>query len=74
MCTSRVLFPQALVGGCRFLTSVSLLGAPHLSNAALMAVAESADLHSFGLEGEAVPAALISEGTRPTSPVAAVFR
>lgn len=31
---------------------MSLLGAPHLSNAALMAIAENANLHTFALEGE----------------------
>lgn len=56
VCTSHALSSQALVGGCRFLTSISLLGAPHLSNAALMAIAGNANLHTFGLEGEVFPA------------------
>lgn len=51
--------PQALVGGCRFLTSVSLLGAPHLSNAALMAIAKNTNLSTFGLEGEVSPSVLL---------------
>lgn len=63
--------PQALVGGCRFLTSVSLLGAPHLSNAALMAIAKKTNLSTFGLEGEGFPqrAALTSNLRREGEPL-----
>lgn len=35
---------------------MSLLGAPYLSNAALTAIAEQANLRAFGLEGEPYPA------------------
>lgn len=51
----HALSSQALVIGCPFLTSMSLLGAPHLSNAALMAIAKNTNLNTFGLEGEVFP-------------------
>lgn len=62
--TFHALSSQALIGGCRFLASISLLGSPHLSNAVLKVIAETTSLHSFGLEGElSQHAALVPERT-----------
>lgn len=50
--SSHALSSQALIDGCPSLSAISLLGAPHLSNAALAAIAENTNLDTFRLQGE----------------------
>lgn len=48
------LLRQALLTRCCCLSSLSLLDAPHLSDVALKAVAETNNLRAFSIEGETI--------------------